>query len=234
VPTSIALLLVPTLLMIPPTDEQIEVRRQRVDEIQRLARADTPKEISKLVGLVAANRPVWERVTALKSLDARHRAEALPIVQRLAARGEDPVAIAAAVQSYRWDPTNDALRHLMRLRDKGASLRRAFWTGDDRGRPIYREKVSIPYLLSCLDSPTLHTRLDGALGLVEINNPAHRDTGLKVLRKAMSSTDAKIRQVAIRYIIVPFDDASLDGMLEAARDDPDPVVRSTAVQIQKR
>ncbi len=222
------------LLSAPPSAQELAQRRARIAEIHQLADMRDLQSIAHYVSLAAEAKTPWERSAAMQALMPHHKERGAPLLAKLLKTrglGTD-VRLAAAVKHYQWTQSKDTLAVLVGLRGLGASLRRAFQHGHERGRPLYHPGAAAFFTASA-GHPMIHTKMDGALGLIELGAP-HKTKGLQVLEAALFSKDAADRAAAVRYMSVSYDEPAFKPLLQRAVTDSDLNVRAHAEQILQR
>ena len=212
-------------------DESAERARQvdRVQEIFRLGASKQAKDQATFFRILSGAVSPWERLAAIKSLRPAHQAEAIVPLQTLIDDADPYVALEATVALHRFRPTPTTLSRLDGLRGRGARLRGAFQTGESHGRPTYTEGA-VAFFEKSAAHALLETRLDGALGLVELGGHS-REHGLKVLRQTLESSDPGVRRTLVRVLNVQYDESAFIPMLEQATRDPDESIRTIAGNI---
>ena len=222
-----------TLMTLAPPEQDISSKRFRLAEIRTLARSDTPGDILKLMGVIEGQAAAWERQAALSLLRPVHRSVALPALERLSASTVDAITIEASIQWYRLTHSKKSLIALKRQLNKGANLRRAFQVSEKAGRPVYGASAQ-QFFMESVRSNSLYTRLDGALGLIELGSVGPHKAGIYVLDQEFASTNAAQRLAVIGHLSVQYKEAAFLRFLEAASVDPDAKVKALALSILSR
>lgn len=210
----------------PLTPEEVAVRQARIQEIYEIGASRAPADIARLMDVIRTVATDWERVAGLQALAPHHRAAAHSIVTTLASHTDTAIRVEATIKLHVFDPSKENAALLAALRPLGATLRRAFRTGDDRGRPLYLPAAAA-FFRESAKHPLVFTRLDGAMGLVEIGGP-HLAEGVAVLETVLSSTDPTDRLLALRHFKVSYDEPALQLLVVQAADDPDARVAGAA------
>lgn len=227
--------LVATLaLAAPPAATSQENRLVRVSQIQTLADSRSPADIDTLIKLLNSAAPVYELQAAIGTLREWHKTAVTPVLRRLISHPDKSVGLEAAVTHYRWTRAKKTLKVLQRLRSLGSNLRRAFQTGQERGRPLYDDILAEAFFKKSLAHSLVYTRLDGALGLIEQSEPAGIALGLAALEEALESSDTEVRMAAVKYMSVQYDEPAFGPLLLRAVEDSDSAVRGAARNILSR
>ena len=210
-----------------PPDRSRDIAR--AEQILRLGASTAPKDKELLFRILTGDVTPLERLAAIKALGPAHRAEAIVPLEKLIDDTDPGVALEATVVLHRFRPTPKTMARLEGFRDRGARLRGAFQTGEEHARPTYGVSA-VEFFRKSAEHPLLQTRLDGALGLVELGaNP--RDEGLKVIREALSSTNPAERRTVVRVLNVQYDEPAFVALLDQAKRDPDEEIRVLAANI---
>jgi HEAT repeat protein len=225
--------LVVLVLTSPPSPEQLEEQRQRVQAIYALGEAEDDASLSQLLTILRDSDKDWEQLAALQALREGHRERALPTVQSFLRHPDPALRTAAAVRSYQWAPEQRVLHMLESLRAYGGALRRAFQTGEREGRPLYRPEALKFFEASAAHSQIV-TRLDGAMGLVEIGTEPQISRGLQVIRTILGSSEPSERRLAVQHLSVQYVEPALRPLLETAAADNDAQVSRLAREILQR
>ena len=222
------------VLATPPAASQQEDRLVRVSQIQTLADSRSPADVDTLVKLLSSPAPVYELQAAIGTLREWHKPAVTPVLRRLISHPDKSVGLDAAVAHYRWTRDKKTLKVLERLRDLGSNLRRAFQTGQERGRPLYDDKKATAFFKKSLAHPLVYTKLDGALGLIEQAEPAGIALGLAALEEALEADESEVRMAAVKYMSVQYDEPAFGPLLLRAVEDSDTAVRAAARGILSR
>jgi hypothetical protein len=214
----------------PSADVDISSKRFRMAEIRTLAKSDDLGSMQQLMELVSSSKPIWERHLAMTLLRPAHRQVGIVTIQQLTRDPEIGIRIEAAVKWYQWTHTRASLEGLSKLQGQGANLRRAFQTGEKNGRPIYDSHAQ-QFFMASVRNTNRYTRLDGALGLVELGGQGPYKAGLHVLESELASADAKARLVVVKHLSVQYDEPAFARFLAAAAMDPDAHVKAAAKAI---
>jgi len=228
----ITLLISVVILSAPPAGNQQLERRQRVTEIHALAKADSPDKIKAYVAVLNSGE-VWEKHAALLALRAAHKPFVKRVLNSMVSSKKPTLRLEACVQRYRMGRSKKNALCLKKLRDLGSNLRRAFQTGEKRGRPVY-DKRGEAFFLESVRHSNLYTRLDGALGLIEHDPKGRGKAGLVVFEQELNSARVEQRRTVVRHLSVQYSDHGLRKLLESARKDVDPTVRAVAEEILAR
>jgi hypothetical protein len=224
------LLISAVLLTLAPPDHDISSKHYRVAEIRALAQLDSPGAMHQFTQIIEGQGAIWERQLALTLLRPVHKGSTLVVLARLSTDKNAAIQIEASVQWYRLSKSKKALAALKRQLHKGANLRRAFQVGNKKGRPLYDAQAQQIFMAS-VRSNNLYTRLDGAMGLIELNGQGPRKAGFYVLESALSSTDAQTRLTAINHLSVQYHEPAFLEFLKAATLDADVKVKARALAI---
>ncbi len=209
----------------PPGTIDRNARATRAEEILRLGASVAPEDEGTFLRILEEGAD-WERAIAAKAVTSRHSKRAIPTLVILERSADPIVEFEATVALHRLRPGRETLNHLERLRDRGGKLRRALQTGERSGRPTYPEEASA-FFRGSVAHPLLMTRLDGALGLVELGGK-YLAEGLEALTKAMASPTPDERRLAVRVMRVQYHEPAFVPLLESAANDPDETVRVLA------
>ena len=220
----------------PPnaTDAQQKDRSRRVAKIFKLAQSGNAADTETLLALARKPGTAWERSAALQALTDRHKDLALATLRTLVRDPDSAVRTEANIRVYRWTRSKESLAALVKLRDYGSNLRRAFSTGEKNGRPVYDDPRAVAFFHGSLTHTLVYSRLDGALGLIEIGKEPDRSKGLRVIADALTSPDWSARVAAVRYMGVQFDEDGFKPLLRSATEDRDSRVQAAARTILAR
>lgn len=211
----------------PPDGDALDrnARVARAEAILRLGTSRAADDMDELIRVLAEGAD-WERVIAAKAVRPSHAKRAVPLLMALQNSTDPVLEVEATIALHRLQPTRESLAHLERLRDRGSKLRVALQTGEQNGRPLY-DATAASFFRGSVAHRLLMTRLDGALGLVEMGG-AYRKEGLAVLQKALESHVPDERRLAVRVLRVQYDEPGFVPLLESAATDPDETVRTIA------
>lgn len=223
------------LITAPPNGErthaeQTAERTVRVKVLYELGSQRSDSAARELMQVARTGRAVWERQAALQALSAHHKHLAEPVVRALMKDPELAIQTEATVRHYQWTQSPNTLKALEALRKYGSSLRRAFQTGEKAGRPTYG-KGAAAFLRQSLHHSLVYTRLDGALGLVELGTRPHAQEGLLVISNALRSGDPSERLIAVKHLSVSYDEPEFRLLLETATQDSNAAVAQAAKNI---
>ncbi len=223
------------LLAAPPTADELAQRRARVSELHQLADARDTGGVTYYLEILKGLKTPWELSTALGALGPHHKHQGAPVIAALLNAPGTTMGVkrAAAIAHYRWTADKRTLAVLSKMRASGASLRQAFQTGHDRGRPLYH-KTAAAFFRDSAKHALVHTRLDGALGLIEIGTEPHHKEGIAVLTGVLKSANADHRALAVQHMSVSYPEPAFRPLLERATSDPDLTVQARASQILGR
>ncbi len=147
----------------------------------------------------------------------------------------DPgIRTEATIRVYRWTRSRAAFDRLVVLRDFGSNLRRAFQTGNVKGRPVYADERAANFFQGSMRHSLSYTRLDGALGLIEMNREPARAQGLKLIEEVLASDSWGDRLAAVRYMSVEYTEGGFAPLLRTASTDRDSRVQAAALEILAR
>ena len=223
--------LVVSFLLAPPVDR--DRQRTRIAEISRLASVKEPRSIQALITLTQPGHPKWERILALKLLNEHHRNDALKSVREAFKDSDLDIRTEAAIRLHQWRPDRATLQALQMLRKRGANLRRAFQTGERRGRPLYRADAAA-FFRESMSHDNVYTKLDGALGLVEMAVEPDRGRALETFAAILKSTNVSERRAAVHYMFTSFSEPGFLPLIREASEDPDDGVKGLALQLLER
>jgi hypothetical protein len=201
----------------------------RAEEILRIGASTAAADQAMIQRLLTGAVTPLERHAAIKAVRSHHAAIALAPLQTLIDDPDPSIALDATVALHRLRPSPKTLARLEGLRDRGAKLRAAFVAGEVHGRPTYTD-AGLAFFRRSAVHPLLETRLDGALGLVELGGDPRKE-GLVVLKQALGSPSPADRKRVVRMLNVQYDEPAFVTFLEQAKADPDEEVKSLAVNI---
>ena len=220
-----------TVLFAPPTSESF--KRDRVQHISEMSANAQPAGITAFTSLLTRELPTWERIVVLKMLKPHHRPAALKAVKRLMKHPDIHVRTEATIRSHQWSPTLESLKALESFRSRGVNLRRAFQTGEVRGRPTYRADGPA-FFLGSMSHPNVYSQLDGALGLVEQGDEPAASVALGVFEAVLKKGSVNERRLAVHHMHTSFREPRFVPLVKLASDDPDETVSRLATTLLER
>ena len=226
----ISILVTSFLFAVPPANSD---KRAEIRSILERSGSTDRQDIESTLALLKTSNPTWKRVLTLKSLGNHHRKMAMPVVQRLMADNDIDVRTEATIRLCQWAPTKKRYAALAALRDRGVSLRRAFQTGEVKGRPQYRAEAS-KFFVDSLSHSSIYTRLDGALGLVEIGQEPSMGVALDVYEETLKVGTVDERRLAVHHMYVSFREPKFLRLINLARNDEDATVKRLAETLLER
>jgi len=119
------------------------------------------------------------------------------------------------------------------LRDRGVNLRRAFQTGEYRGRPIYRTEAA-EFFVKNLSHANVYTRLDGAIGLVEIGQEPSLRVALRVFKELLDTGPVPVRRLVVHHMFTSFREPRFLALIKQAQQDEDSSVKRLADTLMDR
>ncbi|MEC8023081.1 MAG: hypothetical protein VX223_04055 [Myxococcota bacterium] len=220
-----------TVLFAPPSNESF--KRDRVQQISDMAADARPAGISAFTSLLTRELPSWERIVVIKMLKPYHRTAALRAVKRLMKHPDIHVRTEATIRSHQWSPTSESLKALETFRSRGVNLRRAFQTGEVRGRPTYRADGPA-FFLGSMSHSNVYSRLDGALGLVEQGDEPAASVAIGVFEAILKEGSVNERRLAVHHMYTSFREPRFVPLVKLASDDPDETVSRLATTLLSR
>jgi len=207
----------------------IQKRRERIQEIYKLGRSKDEAEQKKLEEIIAgtASEP-YEVATAIRALGTTKRDALVPNLKTLAESPDLAVKSEAAILLYQWGEKEFAKPVMEKLIDQGVALRRAFFKGIQEGKYTYEPEAE-EFFKKAMDAKQVHVKLDAALGLLHMNNSPD---AIKAFQDALADQDKEyVRLTAVSYLASARDIPEARALLEAAAKDASPKVSTRAQQI---
>jgi HEAT repeat protein len=223
--------IIATVVLAPPSENA--VRKQEIQRILRVAESTAPDKITETIKRLTSQNPSWQRVIALKSLRAHHIPKATPYLRKLVNDPNIEVSTEALIRLCQFRPTKKLWQRLGKLRERGVSLRRAFQTGEYRGRPIYRTEAA-EFLVQSLSHANVYTRLDGALGLVELRQEPSFTVALGVFQELLESGTVHERRLVVHHMYTSYREPRFLPLIKLAQEDQDSSVRRLANNLMER
>jgi HEAT repeat protein len=209
--------------------QELEERRQKIQEIYRLGRSGNPEDVKKLEEIIAgeATQP-FEKATAIRALGSNKNEALMPALKTLAESQDLAVKSEAVIVLYQWGDKEFAKPQMEKLLDQGVALRRAFFKGIQDGKYLYEPEAE-EFFTKALEAKQVHVKLDAALGLLHLEK---KDTAIKAFSDALADQDKEyVRLTAVSYLASARDIAEAKALLEKAANDSSPKVSNRAKQI---
>jgi len=218
-----------TLVSSPP----VEDKRLRISAILQQAQSTKAIDVAATVDRLSPKNPKWERVLTLKSLREHHRRKTVALLRKLTRDEDVDVRTEATIRLCQFKPTKANWELLSSLRDRGVNLRRAFQTGENRGRPIYRTEAA-EFFVKNLSHANVYTRLDGAIGLVEIGQEPSLSVALRVFKELLDTGPVPVRRLVVHHMYTSFREPRFLALIKQAQQDEDSSVKRLADTLMDR
>ena len=137
------------------------------------------------------------------------------------------VSTEALIRLCQFRPSPALWKRLAKLRGRGVNLRRAFQTGELKGRPIYRVEAA-EFFVQSLSHTNVYTRLDGALGLVELREEPSLTIALNVFKELLVSGTVNERRLVVHHMYTSYREPRFLPLIKQAQQDANASVQRLA------
>ena len=208
--------------------EDIQKRRQRIQEIYKLGRSKTEDDLVKLQEIISGEFQAFEKATAIRALGNAKKDDLVPALKTLAESKDLAVKSEAAILLYQWGEKDFSRPLLEKLLTQGVALRRAFFKGIQDGKYVYEDEAK-DFFEKAMGAKQVHVRLDAALGLLHMEKS---EAALKAFGDALADQDKEyVRLTAVSYLASARDVPEARALLEKAAEDSSAKVATRAKQI---
>ena len=208
--------------------EDIQKRRQRIQEIYKLGRSKTEDDLVKLQEIISGEFEAFEKATAIRALGNAKKDDLVPSLKTLAESNDLAVKSEAAILLYQWGEKDFSRPLLEKLLTQGVALRRAFFKGIQDGKYVYEDEAK-DFFEKAMGAKQVHVRLDAALGLLHMEKS---ESALKAFSDALADQDKEyVRLTAVSYLASARDVPEARALLEKAAQDSSAKVATRAKQI---
>ena len=212
----------------PRSEEDLQARRMRIQEIYKLGRSADAADLAKLEAIITGDGKAFEKATAIRAL-GNDKKDALVAPLKTLAEGNDlAVKSEAAILLYQWGEKDFAKPLMESMLDQGVALRRAFFKGIEDGKYVYDDEA-MAFFEKAMEAKQVHVRLDAALGLLHLNK---KEVALAAFAEALADKEKEyVRLTAVSYLASARDIPEAKALLETAANDSSARVANRAKQI---
>jgi len=208
--------------------EELQQRRERIQEIYKLGRSTAPEDITKLEELIKGDAQPYEKATALRALSSNKLEALIPTLKTLAEDKDLAVKSEAAILLYQWGEKEFAKPLMEQLLDQGVAMRRAFFKGIVDGKYTYEPEAE-EFFTKAMGAKQVHVKLDAALGMMHLGK---NDLAVAAFKEALADQDKEyVRLTAVSYLASAREIPEAKALLEQAANDASPKVANRAKQI---
>ncbi len=212
----------------PRSQEDLQARRARIQEIYKLGRSGDPEDLKKLEAIITGDGKAFEKATAIRALGNDKKDSLVEPLKKLAEGTDLAVKSESAILLYQWGEKEFAKPLMESMLDQGVALRRAFFKGIEDGKYVYDEEA-LAFFEKAMDAKQVHVRLDAALGLLHLDK---KEVALAAFEAALADKEKEyVRLTAVSYLASARDIPEAKALLESAANDTSVRVANRAKQI---
>jgi len=212
----------------PRSQEDLQIRRARIQEIYKLGRSGDAGDLAKLEAIITGDGKAFEKATAIRALGNEKKDGLVEPLKKLAEGNDLAVKSESAILLYQWGEKEFAKPLMESMLDQGVALRRAFFKGIEDGKYIYDEEA-LAFFEKAMGAKQVHVRLDAALGLLHLDQ---KEVALAAFEAALADKEKEyVRLTAVSYLASARDIPEAKALLEAAANDASARVANRAKQI---
>jgi HEAT repeat protein len=212
----------------PRSQEDLQARRARIQEIYKLGRSGDAEDLKKLEAIITGDGKAFEKATAIRALGNDKKDGLVEPLKKLAEGTDLAVKSESAILLYQWGEKEFAKPLMESMLDQGVALRRAFFKGIEDGKYVYDDEA-LAFFEKAMEAKQVHVRLDAALGLLHLDK---KEVALAAFAEALADKEKEyVRLTAVSYLASARDIPEAKALLEAAANDSSARVANRAKQI---